>query len=227
MNGDDALSIHSHGIRIERNFVSSAVLEAIHNEVSSCGTEYNRYGIRNAEKKFASINALVRSERFINKAKSILGGVPDVVRVIFFDKTADKNWLVTWHQDKTIAVNAKADIAGWGPWSIKDGDHHVQPDLSVLSNMITLRLHLDDAGVENGCLQVIPQSHQLGVLSQEHIQQICREKCAYTCDVKAGDLVIMKPLILHCSSKSIHPGHRRVVHVEYSNFVLPEGLSWA
>lgn len=44
----------------------------------------------------------------------MLGSQPEIVRVIFFDKTPDKNWLVTWHQDKTILVNSKSDIAGWG-----------------------------------------------------------------------------------------------------------------
>jgi hypothetical protein len=39
--------------------------------------------------------------------------------------------------------------------------------------------------------------------------------------------LIMRPLILHSSTKSRRAAHRRVVHLEYSGDDLPAGLSWA
>jgi ectoine hydroxylase-related dioxygenase (phytanoyl-CoA dioxygenase family) len=102
----------------------------------------------------------------------------------------------------------------------------VQPPIEVMQNIVTLRLHLDAANEANGALRVIPKSHQLGLLSQSHIEQIKRQQNSVFCQVEAGDAVIMSPLILHSSLKAINPSQRRVIHLEYSSFKLPEGLSW-
>lgn len=221
------MQFDEHGLEIKRNYISSSIIEAIKNEVSSSNEEHPRHGIRGADKKFQTINQLVHSREFLELASSLLGSRPNIVRVIFFDKTPDKNWLVTWHQDKTIALNKQKEISGWGPWSVKDNTHHVQPPLEVLNKMVTFRLHLDDAYENNGCLKVIPKSHKLGILTQQELTEIVNNQEPYLCKAKEGDLLIMKPHILHSSSKSINPIHRRVVHVEYSNYPLPENLSWA
>ena len=221
------MHIHEHGIEIKRNYINRSVIAGILKELISSSQDYPKHGIRNADKKFKSISALSKSKNLVNLAKQILGSSPQIVRVILFDKTPDKNWLVTWHQDRTIAVNNKADIAGWGPWSIKDNIHHVQPPVEVLNQMITFRLHLDDANENNGCLRVIPKSHELGILTQSQLTEVTNTKEPYLCVAHAGDLVLMKPHILHSSSKSVNPDHRRVVHIEYSNYQLPDNLSWA
>ena len=221
------LHIHEHGVEIKRNYISSLITEAIKTEVNASNEEYPKHGIRGADKKFHTISQLAQSNEFINLASSILGSLPHIVRVIFFDKTPEKNWLVTWHQDKTIALNKKASISGWGPWSVKDDTHHVQPSLEVLNKMVTFRLHLDDANENNGCLKVIPKSHELGILTQQELTKVVNNQEPYLCEVSEGDLVLMKPHILHSSSKSKNPGHRRVVHVEYSNYQLPENFKWA
>lgn len=221
------MQIHEHGIEIKQNYVSSSIIEAIKNEVNASNEEYPKHGIRGADKKFHSIKQLAQSPEFIQLASSILGSHPEIVRVIYFDKTPDKNWLVTWHQDKTIALNNKADISDWGLWSIKDNTHHVQPALDVLNQMVTFRLHLDDADKNNGCLKVIPKSHKLGILTQKKLTEVIHTQKSYLCEVHKGDLLLMMPHILHSSSKSLNPCHRRVVHIEYSNYQLPENLKWA
>lgn len=221
------MNILEHGIEIKKQTISGSVIDDIKSEVSASDDGYPRYGIRNAEKKFGSINQLASSDTFISLASSILGSSPQVVRVIFFDKTPDNNWLVSWHQDKTITVDQATHLDDWGPWSIKDGIHHVQPPLEVLEQMVTFRLHLDDADENNGCLKVIPGSHKLGILAQDDIAGVVNSNHHCLCKVKAGDLVIMRPHILHASTKSTHPVHRRVVHIEYSNYPLPGKLQWA
>lgn len=220
-------SINKDGIVIKRNFVSSSVIESIKLEVNSLIGEIAQSGIRKAEKKFKSIENLVESTSFVQLAESILGATPQKVRVIYFDKTPNKNWSVTWHQDKTVAVNKKEKIAGWDVWSVKDGIHHVQPPLEVLNQMVTFRLHLDDADRNNGCLKVIKGSHNLGLLSHAELSEVVNKQAPFLCEVKAGDLLIMKPHILHASSKSQKPKHRRVVHIEYSSYNLPLGMKWA
>lgn len=220
------LNFDEHGIEIKRNYISGSVLEGIKNEISASVKKYPRHGIRGAEKKFSTIKKLTESTKLVDLGISLLGSKPQVVRAIYFDKTQDNNWLVSWHQDKTIAVNKKIDVPGWGPWSIKDEQHHVQPSLEVLNNMVTFRLHLDAADESNGCLKVIPKSHELGILSQQELTMIASELEPCLCEVAEGDLLIMKPHILHASGKSQNPGHRRVVHIEYSNYLLPLNLSW-
>ena len=196
------MHIDEYGFEIKRQFISPSTFETIIDEISSGNETYPKHGIRNADKKFKPIETLANSKKFIDLASSILGSTPQIVRVIFFDKTPTNNWLVSWHQDKTIAVNRNSDIPGWGPWSIKDNVHHVQPPLQVLEQMITFRLHLDDADENNGCLKVIPKSHRLGILSQKQINEITKQEDIHYCRVQAGDLVMMKPHILHASSKS-------------------------
>ncbi len=221
------MNIHEHGIEIKRKVISSSIINSILEEISSWPENLPRHGIRNAEKKFSTVHSLAHSAEFTSLATHILGSIPSIVRTIFFDKTFDKNWLVSWHQDKTIALNRKTEINGWGPWTLKDGTYHVQPPVNILEQMLTFRLHLDDADEFNGCLKVIPQSHKLGILSQPEVTKTVNSQEPYLCEVEHGDLVLMKPHILHASTKSTKPSHRRVVHIEYSNFILPKGLVWA
>jgi len=103
----------------------------------------------------------------------------------------------------------------------------VQPPVSVLNQMITFRVHLDPASSENGCLRVIPCSHENGILKQKEIDELVKNTESVLCEVKAGDAVVMRPHILHSSSKSIVPEHRRVVHVEFSSYELPNEVNWA
>ncbi len=220
------MNIHQHGIEIRRNFISDNEIMRIKNEVALSCQNYPGYGIRHADKKFNMISALARSNKMLDLACSILGYPVKIVRVIFFDKTPDKNWLVTWHQDKTIALDNKAEISGWGPWSFKEGVHHVQPPLDVLNKMITFRLHLDDANEDNGCLKVILGSHKSGILTQKKITEIISTEESFSCEVLSGDLLLMRPHLLHSSSKAVRSYHRRVVHVEYSSYTLPVNLQW-
>ena len=93
--------------------------------------------------------------------------------------------------------------------------------------MITFRIHLDDANESNGCLKVIPNSHSLGILTKSDQDRIVNETNEYICTAMSGDLLIMRPHLLHSSSRGKTPNHRRIVHVEYSSFKLPMGLAWA
>lgn len=221
------MNVAKHGFEIRPNFINEELVQEIIDEIGGLGDSYPRHGIRNAEKKLASVQRLADSTLLKNTAKKYLSGEPEIVRVIVFDKTADKNWLVTWHQDKTISVGHEVDVPNWGPWTVKDGTHHVQPDLNVLEDMITFRIHLDDANEDNGCLKVIPMSHNLGILNNEEKARVLIESQEYLCTAKSGDLLLMRPHLLHSSSKGTAPSHRRVVHIEYSSFKLPKGLGWA
>jgi len=214
------------GFILESQFISQETITTLIDEITTSKDLKSLHGIRNAEKKFECIAKLANSEKIMAKARSILGYEPQLVRAIFFDKNPDKNWLVSWHQDKTVSVNKKEHIDGWGPWSLKDNTHHVQPSESVLNNIITFRIHLDDTNAENGCLKVIPKSHTRGVLKQTTIDDIVKKAEFIECEANAGDMLIMRPLILHASSKAISPSNRRVIHMEFCGYDLPDGICW-
>lgn len=220
------MSIEEKGFEIHSNFLDSESINKIINEIEGLDSDYPKHGIRNAEKKLSSVKKLVSSKLLLKKAESYLPGKPELVRVIVFDKTPLKNWLVPWHQDKTISVSDKKEIAGWGPWTFKDGVHHVQPALNVLEEMVTFRIHLDDTDESNGCLKVIPKSHRLNILSKSELDKVVKESDEYICSVKSGSLLVMRPHLLHSSNKGTEPRHRRIVHAEYSSFHLPLGLKW-
>jgi len=118
-------------------------------------------------------------------------------------------------------VSDKAEIEGWGPWTLKDGVHHVQPPLEILNNMVTFRIHLDDTNESNGCLKLIAGSHHQGVMTHNEIQDYIKDKTATYCSAKAGSALIMRPHVLHASSKAISPSQRRVLHLEYCGYDLP------
>lgn len=217
----------NNGFEILDNILTASELSPIKFELEQIALSILTAGVRNADKKFPSINTLITSTKLLDKAKQYLNGKPSVVRVILFDKTPDNNWLVTWHQDKTICVSEQKEISGWGPWTLKDGIHHVQPSLDVLNQMVTFRIHLDDSTLETGCLRVIPNSHSQGVLSNTQIQEIANKQNAVDCVAGAGSILVMRPHLLHASSKATTPSQRRVIHVEYSSYKLPENLVWA
>jgi ectoine hydroxylase-related dioxygenase (phytanoyl-CoA dioxygenase family) len=148
------------------------------------------------------------------------------VRSILFDKTVDENWPVAWHQDLTIAVREKVEVEGYGPWSLKEGVPHVQPPLTLLQNMVTLRFHLDEADAGNGALQVIPESHRWGRVSLSELTPAEKSKMVVV-ECFAGDVVLMSPLLLHSSKRSEAPVSRKIIHIEYAREKeLAANLQW-
>jgi ectoine hydroxylase-related dioxygenase (phytanoyl-CoA dioxygenase family) len=183
------------------------------------------FGIRNFVKLVPSARRLAGSEAVVTIARAFVGDGAKLVRSLFFDKIAEANWKVAWHQDRTIAVRRRNEADGFGPWTIKAGVPHVQPPDSVLENMIALRIHLDDANELNGALRVIAGSHRMGRLSQTVIQEL-KERPAAICAATRGSILVMRPLLLHSSSACSEPTHRRVIHLEFAGSGLPDGLDW-
>jgi ectoine hydroxylase-related dioxygenase (phytanoyl-CoA dioxygenase family) len=157
--------------------------------------------------------------------RHVLGKGARAVRAILFDKTPDANWLVPWHQDLSIAVRERRDVAGFGPWSVKAGVHHVQPPVEILERMLAVRIHLDDCPEANGPLRVIPGSHR-ALWTPTELERLVSESQAVTCCADAGDALLVRPMLVHTSAPSRTPGHRRVIHIEYAACALPGGLEW-
>ena len=184
------------------------------------------YAVRNLMRNVPEVRRLASSDEMRALTVPAVGEGARAVRAILFDKTPEANWKVAWHQDLSIAVRARAEVPGYGPWSEKAGVVHVQPPAELLANMITVRLHLDDCGPESGPLQVLPGSHAHGVLSPAEIERWRAFVEPVSCNVARGGVVLMRPLLLHASSSAVRPGHRRVIHLEYAAARLPAGLEW-
>jgi ectoine hydroxylase-related dioxygenase (phytanoyl-CoA dioxygenase family) len=92
--------------------------------------------------------------------------------------------------------------------------------------MLAVRVHLDDCGPENGALRVLPGSHREGRLSDADVDRWRAEVPELLCAARAGDALLMRPLLLHASSAAVSPAHRRVLHFEFGAGNLPAGLEW-
>jgi ectoine hydroxylase-related dioxygenase (phytanoyl-CoA dioxygenase family) len=205
----------SNGYQLIDDFLTPHEVDNFNRAASTLTLSPKSGGIRNIEQKLPYAQELISSDKLLNAAQKYLKGTPQFIRAILFNKTPENNWLVSWHQDKTIAVSDKFEKTGWGPWTLKAGVHHVQPPLEVLNNMVTFRIHLDDTNENNGCLKLIPGSHHEGVMTHAEIQSYIKDKAVVTCLAKAGSALVMRPHLLHSSSKAFSPSQRRVLHIEY------------
>ena len=187
--------------------------------------EENVHAVRNVLQEIPELKSFVLNTNLIHILRKINPNL-FLTKAIFFDKTPESNWYVTWHQDIIINVKQKIETEGFTGWTKKSGVHGVCPPEEVLKDTVTIRIHLDDTDETNGALKVIPGSHNKK-LSDEEVSLITQNSIPYICDVAACGIQIMKPLVLHSSSKATSQKHRRVIHLEFNTIELPNGLEWA
>lgn len=159
-------------------------------------------------------------------AASFMGEQARPVRAILFDKTASTNWSLAWHQDRVIAVQDRVDVEGFGPWSRKHGALHVAPPFDLLSQMMTLRVHLDPVPETNAPLLIAPGSHRRGRIPEPDVPKVVKECGVAACLAEPGDVWVYATPILHASERASSPMHRRVLQVDYATGELPGGLRW-
>jgi hypothetical protein len=141
------------------------------------------------------------------------GAIP--FRATLFEKSGEKNWLIAWHQDTALPLESRCESAEWGPWSEKGGIVYAHAPEWALRRVIALRVHLDASTSENGPLRVIPGSHSR-LLSDAEVARIAAESVAIECPVPRGGVLVMRPLLVHASSKARVDRPRRVLHIEYA-----------
>jgi ectoine hydroxylase-related dioxygenase (phytanoyl-CoA dioxygenase family) len=186
----------------------------------------NVFGVRNLLDRVPSTRAIIEADNVRSLVERFAGDKAKPVRSLLFHKNLTANWIVPWHQDLTIAVRQRRAIAGFGPWTIKAGVTHVQPPISILEGIFTLRIHLDATDESNGALSVIPGSHEMGQLSFTAVRDLVTNIKPTLCEVSRGGALLMKPLLLHSSSSCKSTIDRRVLHFEFSADELPGGLEW-
>ncbi len=221
MSNDDATTwcFDQDGAEIVSGLVDSVFAERLRNSCPS-----GRAGVRNPLSEWPEGRGAARRARDYLTTRR--GNVPLLTRAILFDKREDANWQLPLHRDLSIAVVSRVDVPGFGPWSVKAGQPHVAPPLDVLAQIVTVRLHLDDAGEQNGCLRVIPRTHLArGSTTAGDTDVLASGGTPML--VRAGDAVLMHPLVLHGSERSRIDARRRVLHMEFAFGELPGPLQWA
>lgn len=209
-----------------RAVLSPAEIQPLRDAVAPLFQQGERAGVRGLLQQCPAVAELARAPALLERLTILAGAKPFAVRGIVFDKNPDANWSVSWHQDLAIALRERADVPGFGSWSVKGGVVHAHAPVSVLDRMLTVRIHLDDADETNGALQVIPESHCCGKLDARAAELKIETTKSVTCTARAGDALVMRPLLLHASAPAVSPTHRRVIHIEYAVNELPAPLQW-
>ena len=119
-------------------------------------------------------------------------------RAMFMNKPARRGTLLPWHQDR---------------WTHLDRDP-----------LITVWTALDPATVANGCVQVIPGSHKLGLINPSHpsaflteaqAQEFAPDEQAVYLELAAGEAMLLHNWLLHRSDTNATDISRRAFSVCY------------
>lgn len=218
-------SLTGDGFEIVEGVLSPEELEELRRAVDELPSRH-RGGVRNLLQNSETVAALANSSSVKTLAETALGANTFPVRALLFDKAPAANWKVPWHQDTAIAVAERIEVPGFVGWSVKDGVTHVHPPVEILERMVALRIHLDDCGPDNGPLRVLPGSHRHGKFDEAEIERWRQTTKEVSCCASQGDVLVMRPLLLHASSPAKSPSHRRVIHLEYACCELPNGIRW-
>lgn len=216
-------SFKATGFCVLENVVSHAECERL---IKIIDGDARRAGIRNLVNN-PGVFRLARGRRLLRIARSAAGRKVYPYKATLFQKSGKANWLVAWHQDTALPIDEMPNMPGWTAASMKDGVLFAQAPANVLERIVALRIHLDPSTNENGPLRVIPGSHQFGILNDEQARQFQKAGDVVDCLVGKGGVIVMRPLLLHASSKTIRDLPRRVLHIEYCDHTTFQEFSLA
>jgi hypothetical protein len=203
----------------------SALQQALGGEgvLRDAGGEGTVYAARNVLSLWPASAKVWHRSPLVDAVRVALGPGCGLVRVLYFDKPPGQSWALPWHKDLTIAVrDNRLPSSLFRAPTKKAGVPHVEAPLAVLETMLTARIHLDEITDENGPLKVIPGSHRTG-------KDLALDAPPHVILSRAGDVLLMRPLLAHCSGRSVPTTarHRRILHLELaSSPSLPDGYAW-
>lgn len=227
--------INSVGFAIINNFYSDNEMEQIVSEIEKVTHNSNDnstfrksddlFAIRQFHKEIPETLSYIFNDKLKEIIRTNFGKNYFITKSIYFDKPEKSNWFVAYHQDLTISVNKKVEIENFENWTIKQNQFAVQPPKEILENIFTIRIHIDKTTKDNGALKVLNASHKKGICRIENIE--FENEIETICEVEKGGIMIMKPLLFHASNKTTNNERRRVIHIEFSNKILPSELEWS
>jgi len=159
----------------------------------------------------AMVRTHIRDSRRLAIAQDLVG--PDLFcpNDLYFFKPPGTGRPIAWHQDSWYFSNTYVSSVGD----------------SIEQASIGTWLALDDADEENGCLWVIPGSHQLGVVDHEDVESegyLLQKRIFVTDEMEAkeipvevpkGALVFFNNAVLHRSTPNRSNRFRRAYIVHY------------
>jgi hypothetical protein len=208
-------SVEENGFAILPEVFTHGSLDWLLQQINQLAPRRSRAGLRHAL-KLAPVAAWAQRAEMLHLARAVLGPAAFPFRATLFDKSPESNWLVVWHQDTALPMRERHDVTGWGPWSVKEGIPYAHAPTNALSQVVALRVSFDDSTAKNGPLHVLPGTHTSGVLSDDAVHELATQRDSVDCIVPKGGVLIMRPLLIHASSKSQSQAPRRVLHVEYA-----------
>jgi hypothetical protein len=208
--------------------IADEIVDALQKSNSSSESLRNRAGVvvagRNLLAVYPAARHVWRVPPLMNLLAAQLGGRAGLVRALFFDKPPERTWSLPWHKDRTIAVaNSRLPSPHFAKPTTKAGVPHVEAPQDLLSQMLTLRIHLDDVTADNGPLQVLVGSHRQTedpATTDYEVRTVLLER---------GDVFAMRPLLTHRSivGQAHSQQHRRTLHLEFCGVpILPDGYHW-
>ena len=174
------------------------------------------------------INRLIGPTSRLGEIVKTVGVDAAPVRLVAFNKSADANWTVPWHQDRVVAVREKAEVEGYGKWTNKQSFWHCEGPETLLRQMIFVRLHLDAQTELNGAMDLALRSHQRGYIPADQAYNAANACEIETCLANPGDVLIANALTLHRSGSARVPSARRALRIDYApRGMLDSRLEWA
>ncbi|WP_417391703.1 phytanoyl-CoA dioxygenase family protein [Gimesia sp.] len=220
----DGFELLDRAMSFEPLAALQSVLEAAPQTAFRQRRNGSTYAIRNVHLELSDLRPLLERGYLISLANEILKLPAALVSATLFDKQPGANWFVPPHQDLFVPIAGATDDPRWTNWSMKAGVRYVEPPVEVQRELLAVRVHLDACPGANGALEVVPGSHWER-LSEESVAEFT-EDVFQVCPAGQGEILLMRPLLVHRSRAAELPERRRVLHVVYSATQLPDGLEW-
>lgn len=183
------------GFIIQHRVYSLKVLRHIKNRIytyrrKSEQTENPHWEIDNMEKAIPGMSDILLN-RNLKRILARISPKLNILKIKYFENSAETGVWFDWKQGRENEANKKS---------------------------LFLRIYLQDSNTNHGVLRIIPGTHKKK-LNPEEIELITQNTEVYTCDISAGGILFMHPLLLHSFPKPIKPKSQQMIFMELNPIV--------
>ena len=199
-------------------------------EISSMLTKiFTRYDL-NENGTYFSLKTLPELKQVIynNSFQNLLNAIDHKIELTsakYYHQIPTANWFTTLHQNITIPVKEKISMEGFSGWSKKEGITSAMAPVNLLRQCFSMYIYLFGSDETNGALQILPGSHKK-ILNIQERNQIIENINPQIANVQAGDIYILKPLVLQAFGKVSQIQHVHLLQLNFCLEDLPGGLEW-
>ncbi len=154
---------------------------------------------------------------------------PDMLTVIprmarFVDASEDLLGRPVYHWHSKLSMKRPGSA---GRWDWHQDYAYWYRDGCLTPDMLTITVAVDPAREDNGCMQIIPRSHELGridhpsigkssAVDPERLAEIQRRYSVVACVMDPGDALFFHGNLLHASGPNQSDGPRTLLHCTYN-----------